>query len=129
MIQTRNIVTPNEPHDPWSGAPNYLTRLYPPPRSTISVRTSSLYKVNYHQIPAIQAQARVMSYPPKIYGEQDDLGQDDQEGLRARSPVPSVTERKDQDEEELNAVRRYEDFTTVGTWLESRGVILSGTWC
>lgn len=62
-----------------------------------------------------------MSYPPKIYGEQDDLSPDDREGLRARSPVPSVTERKDQDEEELNAVRRYEDFTTVGTWLESSG--------
>lgn len=55
-----------------------------------------------------------MSYPPKAYGEHDDLNPDNHDGLRARSPVPSIAELKEQDEEELNAVRRYEDFTTVG---------------
>lgn len=57
-----------------------------------------------------------MSYPPKLSGEHDDLTPGDHGQLRARSPAPSVTELKDRDEEELNAVRRYEDFTTVGRY-------------
>lgn len=55
-----------------------------------------------------------MSYPPNQYGEQDDSTLDGPGPSGSRSPVPSIAGLNEQDEDELNAVRRYEDFTTVG---------------
>jgi len=50
-----------------------------------------------------------MSYPPKDYGEPDDPL------LTGQSSTGGATEEMEgKEEEELNAVRRYEDFTTVG---------------
>jgi hypothetical protein len=52
-----------------------------------------------------------MSYPPKDYGEPDDPL------LTGQSSTGGATEEiEGKEEEELNAVRRYEDFTTVGTY-------------
>jgi len=52
-----------------------------------------------------------MSYPPKDYGESDDPL------LTGQSSTGGLTEEiEEKEEEELNAVRRYEDFTTVGTY-------------
>lgn len=52
-----------------------------------------------------------MSYPPKDYGEPDDP-------LLTGQTSTSVGNGRieEKEEEELNAVRRYEDFTTVGTY-------------
>jgi hypothetical protein len=50
-----------------------------------------------------------MSYPPKEYGDPDDPL------LTGQSSTGTATEEiEGKEEEELNAVRRYEDFTTVG---------------
>lgn len=57
---------------------------------------------------------RDMSYPPNPYGEQDDPMLGASNGAQSRGPSPS--EQKDREDEELNAVRRYEDFTTVGVY-------------
>ena len=52
-----------------------------------------------------------MSYPPKDYGESDDPL------MTGQSSTGGPTEKiEEKEEEELNAVRRYEDFTTVGTY-------------
>jgi hypothetical protein len=62
-----------------------------------------------------------MSYPPKEYGEPDDPL------LTGQSSTGGATEDSEgKEEEELNAVRRYEDFTTVGTYSLDRPAI-SGT--
>jgi len=53
-----------------------------------------------------------MSYPPKGYGEPDSPLGPGQSASMAENPLASEIEEKE--EEELNAVRRYEDFTTVG---------------
>lgn len=51
-----------------------------------------------------------MSYPPKDYGESDDPLLNGQSSTMAEG----IGENEEKEEEELNAVRRYEDFTTVG---------------
>jgi hypothetical protein len=52
-----------------------------------------------------------MSYPPKEYGDPDDPL------LTGQSSTGGASEEiEGKEEEELNAVRRYEDFTTVGTY-------------
>ena len=53
-----------------------------------------------------------MSYPPKGYGEPDSPTVPVQSSSMAEDPLASEIEEKE--EEELSAVRRYEDFTTVG---------------
>ena len=56
-----------------------------------------------------------MSYPPKEYGDPDDPL------LTGQSSTERATEEiEGKEEEELNAVRRYEDFTTVGTYSSTR---------
>jgi len=52
-----------------------------------------------------------MSYPPKDYGESDDPLLNGQSSAMAETGEGL----EEKEEEELNAVRRYEDFTTVGT--------------
>jgi hypothetical protein len=53
-----------------------------------------------------------MSYPPKISGEPESPLMGGQSSSRAGDVLESGIQEKE--EEELNAVRRYEDFTTVG---------------
>jgi chloride channel 3/4/5 len=55
-----------------------------------------------------------MSYPPKDYGESDDPLLTGQSSTAVEG---GGSEMEEKEEEELNAVRRYEDFTTVGTCL------------
>jgi hypothetical protein len=53
-----------------------------------------------------------MSYPPKGYDETGSPLMTGQSSTFAENPI--ATEVEEKEEEELNAVRRYEDFTTVG---------------
>jgi chloride channel 3/4/5 len=53
-----------------------------------------------------------MSYPPKGYDETGSPLMTGQSSTFAENPL--ATEIEEKEEEELNAVRRYEDFTTVG---------------
>jgi hypothetical protein len=65
-----------------------------------------------------------MSYPPKVYDEHGSPSMAGESSSSALNPEDALeSEIKEKEEEELNAVRRYEDFTTVGPCLYARGFL------
>jgi len=57
-----------------------------------------------------------MSYPPNPYDEHGSPLMNGQSSTTHEHENTLDSDIKDKEEEELNAVRRYEDFTTVGMY-------------
>lgn len=62
-----------------------------------------------------------MSYPPNPYDEHGSPLINGQSSTARQSEDVRFEDIKDKEEEELNAVRRYEDFTTVGRYYIGKG--------